>query len=147
MSDAFELADSSLIENERLLPEDPKRLFGSKPTSVHTQNHVEVVRGEIEDAAEEVFTLVPRCPERTLALRNMEQASFYATAALVREGAEDEKGDGGFVEIDRRRRVRERVESMVSRAMTLAGVYLCENQTNAVALVTQLAKDHSKKET
>jgi len=140
MSDVFDprsqLASSDLTSETRV-PEDPKRMFGAHEPDRTTKEHITLVRAEVEEAAEEVFTLVPRCPERTLSLRHLELASFYAHAALVREGITSER-DGGFVEVDRRRRVRTRVEGMVERALKLAEVYLCQDQKAAVALVGQM---------
>jgi hypothetical protein len=139
-----ELASMDLTE-ETLLPEDPKRMFGSHSSDVRTKEHITVVRAEIEEAAEEVFTLVPRCPERTKSLRHLELASFYAHAALVREGIDSEK-DGGFVEVDRRRRIRSRVEDMAARVVKLAEVYLCQDQKAAVALVSELVQKTRKRQ-
>lgn len=139
-----ELASTDLTDEARL-PEDPKRMFGSHSPDQTTKEHITLVRAEIEEAAEEVFTLVPRCPERTKSLRHMELASFYAHAALVREGVSSEK-DGGFVEVDRRRRVRTRVEDMVSRATKLAEVYLCQDREAAVALVRQMVTGRKRQE-
>jgi hypothetical protein len=144
MSDVFgaegdqrrELVSTTLTE-EALLPEDPKRMFGLHSPDQTTKEHITVVRAEIEEAAEEVFVLVPRCAERTLSLRHLEKASFYAHAALVREGVTSEK-DGGFVEVDRRRRVKSRVEEMVARAVKLSEVYLCQDRDMALALVREI---------
>lgn len=138
------LASNDLTE-EVLVPEDPKRMFGSHSPDQTTKEHITLVRASVEDAAEEVFTLVPRCPERTKSLRHMELASFYAHAALVREGVSSEK-DGGFVEANRRLRVRGRVKEMVERAVKLSEVYLCQDSKAAVALVGKLAQDTRKRQ-
>ena len=140
---SFELTDDMLREKSPREATDPKRMFGSNEITQNTRDHVDVVTAEIESASEEVFALVPRCAERTLSLRHMELASFYAHAALVREGVEDEKKEGGFIEVDRRQKVRARVEEMVSRAMKLSEVYLCESRTNAVALLRKLVDQHA----
>lgn len=64
---------------------DVEEAFEHSPprTPDEIQQHVEV-RNECKVLAVQLYVMLPECPERTLAIRHVEQAMFYANAALAR---------------------------------------------------------------
>lgn len=134
-----ELADPMGMREEKLEAQDPRRLFdsvGEVPESV--QVHVSLVKAELRQCADRVWTLMMPSRERSLAMTKLEEASYYAHAGLIREGVQLE-ADGGFVEVDRRRAIRRQVEEMVERCVKLSEVYLCGGREGARELVKKLA--------
>lgn len=63
-----------------------KRLFGYHAPDADRKGRHEEVRGSIHLAASQIIELVPSSRERDTALERLQEAMFWANAAIARDG-------------------------------------------------------------
>ncbi len=68
--------------------EDLDKRFGyHPPTTIKAKTRYEHVREAVRDAAGQIAHLTPAGREQSLAITKIEEAMFWAMAAIAREGA------------------------------------------------------------
>lgn len=69
-------------------PEDVRVRFNSHPVDEAKRLLIDEVRSDIRAAAMAVALTLPAGREKSLAITHLEEASFWATAGIARDGVE-----------------------------------------------------------
>lgn len=68
---------------------DIESIFSYHPaTSVHVQHFHETVRSEVKAVAQIFMEDLPDCPEKTIAIRKLQEAMMFANSAIAQHAVD-----------------------------------------------------------